>query len=227
MIQWRIVKKALRVDIERQIYYHIRHIYRQVRRVRTWQLLLIFILGVFVSMTFLRLNNIGMAQRRAAVLQADKDGRDGDLSSRMLELQHYVTGHMNASTGPFYLEELYNRDAQRAIEAATDDTNPSGNVNVKAREVCDPQFSNWSPAYVQCFIDELNKYPSAPNPDEEVVLPNAAAYRHSYASPLWSRDFAGFSVLVTAIMALIIVGRALHFGLLHVLLRLRRRGIGS
>lgn len=215
------------MDIERQIYYHIRHIYRQVRRVRTWQLLIILVLSGFVSMTFLRLNNIGMAQRRESVLQADKDGRDGDLTSRMLELQHYVAGHMNASTGPFYLEELYNREKQRAIEAAVDDSNPNGNINALARAVCDPQFTVYSPAYLQCFIDELNKYPSAPNPDEDVNLPPPAAYRHSYASPLWSRDFAGFSVLITIVIALIVIGRLLHFGLLHLLLWLRRRGIGS
>lgn len=198
-----------------------------MQRVKTWQLLIILVLVGFVAATFLRLNNVGMDQRRASVLLADKEGRDGDVFNRMYDLQRYTASHMNTNTGQFDLTEQYKRDVQRALEAAADDTNPNGNVSAKAAEVCDPQFAVWSPAYVQCFIDELNKYPSAPNIEDTATLPDPALYRHSFISPLWSPDFAGFSLLIFIFIALIIIGRLVHFGFLSLLLKLRRRGIGS
>lgn len=215
------------MDIKRQIYYHVRHIYRQVQRVKTWQLLLVLMLSGFVAASFLRLNNVGMAERRKAVLAADSEGLGGDVSDRMLDLQHYVASHMNTSTGQFYLEDLYNRDRQDAIEEAVNDSNPNGNINALAEAVCAPKFSVYTQAYLQCFIDELNKYPAAPDVDTEVDLPNPALYRHSFAAPLWSPDFAGFSVLFFAVTALVIIGRWFHFGFFTLLLKLRRKGIGS
>lgn len=215
------------MDIKRQIYYHVRHIYRQIQRVKTWQLLIVLVLIGFVAATFLRLNNVGMDQRRQSVLHADKDARDEDMGNRMYDLQRYTATHMNASTGQFDLTEQYKRDVQKAIDAATDDANPNGNINAQAEAICRPQFSWYSTAYLQCFLDEISKFPSAPELTNDVELPNPALYRHSFASPLWSPDFAGFSSLLFVFTGLIIIGRWLHFGFLHLLLRLRRRGIGS
>ncbi len=215
------------MDIQRQIYYHIRHVYRQIRRVKTWQLLLILILSGFVVATFLRLNNVGMAQRREAVLKADKDSRDEDMTNRMYDLQRYTASHMNADTGQFDLTEQYKRDAQKAIEAATNDSNPNGNINAQAEAVCRPRYSSYSAAYLQCFLDEISKYPAAPELPNTVNLPNPALYRHSFVSPRWSPDFAGFSTLFFLLTALIILGRVLRLGLLYLLLKLRRKGIGS
>ena len=215
------------METRRQIQYQARYRIRQLKHVKTWQLLIILGLSVFVAMTFLRLNSSGMIERRKAVLQADQEARDADVVNRMLDLQHYVSTHMNTSTDQFYLQGQYERDKQRAIEAAVDDRNPNGNVNAKADAVCAPQFALYSPGYLQCFLDELNKYPSAPDIDTEVDLPNPAMYRHSFAAPSWSPDFAGFSVLFSIGIALIVLGRWLQYGLLALLLRLRHRGIGS
>ena len=227
MLQWTVVNKVFRVDIRRQIYYHVRHIYRQIQRIKTWQLLLILLLSGFVAASFLRLNNVGMAQRRESVLKADKEGRDEDMTNRMYDLQRYVAAHMNTDTGQFDLVEQYNRDLDKAISAATDDSNPNGNINALAEAVCRPRYSSYSAAYLQCFLDEISKYPSAPEIDNTPDLPNPALYRHSFASPLWSPDFAGFSALFFLVIACIIVGRWIHFGFLYLLLKLRQRGIGG
>ncbi len=215
------------MDKARHIYYFLRHVYREIQRIKTWQLLIILVLVGFVAATFLRLNNVEMDQRRASLLLADEEGRDEDMYDRMYDLQHYVAKHMNTSTGQFDLTEQYKRDVQKAIDASANDENPHGIVTARVREVCDPQFAAWSQAYVQCFIDELNKFPSAPSVEEMVRLPPPALYRHSFAAPLWSPDFAGFSVLVFLFIVLIIIGRWLHFAFLTLLLKLRRRGIGS
>lgn len=231
MLQWTVVSRAPRVDISRQVYYNIRHVYRQIQRIKTWQLLIILVLSGFVAATFLRLNNVGMDQRRAAVLLADKEGRDDDVFNRMYDLQRYVSAHMNTSTGQFDLTEQYKRDAQEAISAVSNDSNPNGNIFAKAQEVCRQRYPTYQAgsylAYQQCTLDEIDKYPSAPELKNTLDLPNPALYRHSFAAPVWSPDFAGFSTLFFALIALVIIGRWLHFGLLHLLLKLRHKGISS
>ncbi len=198
---------------------------RQLRRVKTWQLLVLLLLVGFVAATFLRLNNIGMIQRRDAVLAADKSGDTAAIESRLYDLQRYVSAHMNTETGPFYLEQQYRRDSQKAVDAASNDDNPNGNINVKAEAVCKPQYTVWSPAYVQCFTDELAKFPPSPDPAQNVSLPSTTLYRHEFTDPLWSPDFAGWSVVVGVVILLMIVTRLISLGILRLLLKQHYRGI--
>jgi hypothetical protein len=74
---------------------------RQLQRIKTWQLLVLLILVLFITATFLRLNNIGMIQRRDAVLAADKVGDLSAIQSRLYDLQRYSATHMNGASGPF------------------------------------------------------------------------------------------------------------------------------
>lgn len=203
----------------------VRRSIKQLQRVKTWQLLILLVLAAFVSATFLRLNNIGMTQRRDAVLAADKDGDEEAIHSRLYDLQRYAVTHMNANTGIFYLPGEYNREVQRRIEAAKSYSNPNGNINVKAENVCKPQFTVWSEAYVQCFADQLAKYPPSPNPAENVQIPDKALYQHDFTSPLWSAGFAGWSVVLCIVLALMILVRLASLGVLRLLLKRHYRGI--
>lgn len=196
---------------------------KTLRQVSTWQLVVLLILLCFVSATFLRLNNIGMIQRREAVLSADRSGDREALQSRLYDLQRYSAAHMNAGSGAFYLEESYHNDVEAYYAQASADDNPNGNIFVRAQEVCAPRFSGWSMAYVQCVTQELEKYPSAENLEQTGSMPRSETYRHSFASPIWSPDFAGFSVLVTLLIALIIVARMVALGVLYGLLKWRSR----
>lgn len=198
---------------------------RRLQRVKTWQLLIVLILMSFIAATFLRLNNIGMADRREAVLAADKTGDLEVIQSRLFDLQRYTAEHMNAGTGPFYLEQQYRRDAQKAVDVASTIDNPNGNINAKAEAVCRPQFTVWSSAYVQCFTDELTKYPPSPDPAQNVHLPSTDLYRHNFFSPLWSPDFAGWSVLVCIVIIIMIAARVISLGVLRWLLKRHYRGI--
>jgi hypothetical protein len=181
---------------------------------------------VFVAATFLRLNNIEMLQRREAVLAADKTGDMQVIQGRLYDLQRYVAAHMNSDTGPFYLEQQYRRDAQKVVDdAKAHNTNPNGNVHAKAEAVCRPQFTVWSLAYVQCFASELAKYPPSPNPTDNVALPSTALYRHNFASPLWSPDFAGWSIIACILILLMIIARLVSLGILRLLLKKHYRGI--
>lgn len=201
----------------------VHHSIRQLQRVKTWQLVILLILAGFIAATFLRLNNIGMVQRRDAVLSADKTGDSEAIQSRLYDLQRYVSSHMNADMGSIYLEYQYKRDSEKAIAAASDTSNPNGNIYKKAQEVCAPRFSNYSQAYLQCTVDYLSQFAPASSPASTVALPRADAYRHSYASPLWTPDFAGFSVLICVLIVLVIIGRLLGLVFLRLLLRASNR----
>ena len=198
---------------------------KRLQRVRTWQLLVVLILLGFVAATFLRLNNIGMIQRRDAVLSADKAGDSSVMTQRLYDLQRYSAAHMNASTDTFFLEYQYKRDAQAAVDKAKNYDNPNGNINAKAEAICKPQFSAWSPQYVQCFANELAKFPASPNPDENVKLPNTDLYRQSFSSPLWSADFAGWCVAACGVILLMIIVRLISLGILRLMLKRQYRGI--
>ena len=184
---------------------------------RTWQLILLLLLVALIAATFLRLNNIGMIERRTAVLNADKQGDQEITRARLFDLQRYSAAHMNAASGTIYLEEQYRRDTQTAIEAASA-RESENNINVLADQACRSQFGGYSQAYVQCFAAELAKYPSGVNAPDKANLPSPSLYRHDFTSPLWSPDFAGFSVVLGAVIALLIVVRLLGLVMLRAIL---------
>jgi hypothetical protein len=197
---------------------------KRLQRVKTWQLVLLLILAGLLTATFLRLNNIGMVERRTSVLAADKQGDSDITRARLLDLQRYSAAHMNADSGTIYLEEQYARDTKRAIAAASQ-AGSHNNINVKADKTCKARFGGYSQAYVQCFASELAKHPAATNTPAKAVLPNVALYRQSFSSPLWSPDFAGLGVLVCGVFTLLIVVRLLGLVLLRILLRQHYRSL--
>lgn len=198
---------------------------RQLQRVKTWQLVILLILFGFIAATFLRLNNIGMVQRRTAVLSADKSGDQASIANRLYDLQRHASSHINAGTGPFYLENQYKRDTRKLIEKAKNAGGPNGNINVKADAVCKPRYNTYSQAYAQCFSDELAKYPPAPDPAQNVKLPSTELYRYDFASPKWSPDFAGGALAVCAIIVVLILARLISLGILSLMLRHHYRGV--
>ena len=199
---------------------------RRLQKIKTWQLVVLLILMGFVSATFLRLNNIGMIQRRDAVLAADSAGDDAITQNRLYDLQRFVNDHMNTDLGKgIYLETAYKRDVQKAYDEASKETNPNGNIYKKAQEVCAPQFTHWSVAFVQCSVNELAKYPAADNLVGLANLPKADTYLHSFVSPVWSPDFAGWSVLICVVILLMIFIRIVSVGLLKLLLRRHYKSI--
>lgn len=193
---------------------------KDLQRVKTWQLIILLIIVGFVAATFLRLNNIGMAQRREAVISADQQGNEEDIIHRLYDLQRHVTTHMNTDLGRgVYLEKSYNRDIQNWQQTQYGASNPNGNIYQKAQEVCAPQFNSYSYAYLQCTTNELAKYPAAADPASETSKPRQEAYIHSFSSPLWSPDFAGWSVLAFGVIVLLILIRIVSLGVLQLMLR--------
>lgn len=198
----------------------IRHSIKYVGAIKTWQLLTLLILSLFISATFLRLNNTGMLARRNAVESADKAGDAQEIQSRIYDLQRFAAAHMNADTGVFYLQEQYNRDVRAAIAAASGgDYDGYDSPQARADAICNPnlQIHGYSKAYQDCMLRELSKEGQVVDP-ASIVLPNSALYRYSFISPLWSPDFAGWSVLVSIVLALAILVRLAVIAGLHLML---------
>lgn len=173
---------------------------------------------LLLAATFLRLNNIGMIERRTAVINADKAGNVEITKARLYDLQRYSSAHMNADSGVVYLPEQYQRDTQAVIAAASVNSD-ANNINAKADAICKAQHAGYSQAYVQCFAAELAKIPSGSNAPNKAVLPSPGLYRHSFFSPIWSPDFAGFAVLICVVITVVIVARLVSLLLLQALLR--------
>ena len=196
---------------------------RRLNHVKTWQLLILLILFGFLAATFLRLNNIGMVQRREAVISADAHGDEDQIKSRLFDLQRFVTSHMNTNMGTIYLENQYNRDSRQIINDAGSGDNQNGNIYKKAQDVCEPRYTGYSQAYLQCTIDYLEQYGPSGELKSTVKLPRADTYSHSFASPLWSADFAGWSVLVGVLIIVFIFARLIGLLVLKLVLKLGNR----
>lgn len=199
---------------------------KKLQSLRTWQLVVLLILISFVTATFLRLNNIGMIERRAAVLTADSGGDNTITQNRLYDLQRYVSAHMNTDMGKgVYLEATYKRDVEAAYAVASSDTNPNGNIYKIVQQICMPRFSYWSLAYLQCTTDELAKYPASSDLINDVKLPRADSYLHVYSSPLWSSDFAGWSMVICVVILIIIIVRLTSVGILKLVLSRKYKSI--
>lgn len=190
-----------------------------IERVKTWQLVVLLVLSLFVSATFLRLNSVGMIERREAVFAADKAADDEEIQRRLYDLQRYSAVHMNADSGDVYLDKKYNRDVERIVQDAQADQSSRSDILKKADAACKPYFSGYTQAYVQCVLTEQEKYPSSTNPVDELAMPSPVLYKHSYVSPLWSADFAGWSVVVSVGLAILIISRLIVKAILLAMLR--------
>jgi hypothetical protein len=185
---------------------------------------LVLLLMLFDAATLLRLNNIGMAERREAVLDADKAGNPEKLSRAVSDLKNYVFSHMNASTGTFYLENQYQRDARAVLDKAkkASESGSDRHVYRKVANHCDAQAKRfgwgYSQPYFDCIARELKKYGAAKEIQDQVTLPNVELYALDYASPLWSPSLAGLTVLVCLVLAGILLAKFVVFITLNLIL---------
>lgn len=212
----------------------IRFRIKQLRQIKTWQLVVLLVMAAFLSATLLRLNNIGMTERREAVINADKAGDVLALSQRLYDLQRYVSSHMNTDPGRIALDHTYKRvyDAKLKEYEESIKNSSSNDVVAKVRAVCDAKArqggygrftTQADPRYVNCISEEWDKYPSAKTSSIKFVAPSTEPYYHTFVSPLWSADFVGWSVLLVMFLAFVILLRVAAMIILRLMLRHRSR----
>lgn len=198
---------------------------KQLEYVKTWQLVLLLILSLFVSATFLRLNNVGMIERRHAVESADKVGDIDSISDALFDLQRYSAAHINADSGDVYLVETFNRDVEKAMKDALSRNKTKNNVLQLADAACRPRFYTYSQAYTLCVRDEQAKYPQATDPSDDVKFPDPSQYKHAFVSSLWSPDFAGWSIVVSLVLLIMLIVRVVYAVILRLLLKRQYRAV--
>lgn len=202
-------------------------------KVKTWILLLILVPLLFIDATLLRNDHIKMTELRDAVMAADEANDDAAIAENLVKLKEFVFSNIVVNvvdengeqkvmfgTGPFYLEHQYLRSAQAALAAAeaelSSDANPNGNIYGMAGETCRALAlaNGWTwdnVNFINCMMTEINKYPSAAEIQDTIVaaLPSTELFRHNYASPVWAPSLAGFMILITLIICVIIIIRFL------------------
>ncbi len=141
-----------------------------------------------------------MVKLREEVYQTDKNG--ADINKALNNLRIYVYAHMNTdlSSGgngikpPIQLKYTYER-LQATEQARVDSVNSK--IYTDAENYCQAQIpANLSfsgRARVPCVQDYVSTHGEKPN-----SVP-AGLYEFDFASPAWSPDLAGWSLLVTAL----------------------------
>ena len=207
---------------------------KRLSQIKTWQLVVLLIMSGFISATFLRLNNVGMVERRESVENADKAGDIVNLQQRLYDLQRYVSTHMNADPGRIALDHTYKQMYDRKLKEFEEEIkNRSNNDTVsKVRAVCDARAQQGGygrfttqadPRYINCINEEWEKYPAAKVANLQFEAPSTEPYYHTFVSPIWSADYAGWSLLVTIFIAMIIVMRLVILGMLKLMIRRRNK----
>lgn len=197
---------------------------KRIERFATWKLVVLLILSLFVAATFLRLNNVGMVERRQAVYDADKQGDVTVIEERLYDLQKYASAHMNADTGDVYLDKKYSRDIKDIIKKAEAEEGKKSEISSQFRtkilNICNGRFSNNYPAFAVCLREEQTKVGNQPDLDiKPIKFPSPDVYKFSFVSPAWSSDFAGWSVFVSILLVLSVILRIIVGFILRAMLR--------
>jgi len=198
-----------------------------LKRVKTWQLIILLVIFAAIGAFLLRQNNLRMVELRNLVMKADEDPA-GDTKKALLDLQAYVSQHMNTSLGNgIYLQDTYQRAYTASVQKAVSATNPQAKVYEQVELECRPVYQRTKsfPAYTLCAKEKLAQL--SPNQDALASLqaPPADLFHYNFASPLISFDPAGFFVILTGVVGLLLVIRLIAYIMLKVLLRTRRSRI--
>lgn len=162
------------------------------------------IISAVICVYSLRANNEHMVKLRDAVYAADKD--NGDVSGALKALQAYVTTHMNTSLAgpdnvypPIQLKYTYDRLVQ-AQSQQTQEANTQ--IYSDAQNYCQALIPNgFSGRYrVPC----IEQYVQTHSPASTPAIPDAL-YKFDFASPNWSPDRAGWSMVVAGLSAILFV----------------------
>ncbi|MBQ3325660.1 hypothetical protein IJG79_00705 [Candidatus Saccharibacteria bacterium] len=221
---------------------NIKRTLRKLKRVKTWQLILILIPLLFIEATIMRFDHIQMTELKKDVIVADEEGDDEKIYNSLQKLKQYVFSHtvinvvekngvqnISFGSGPIYLEHQYQRKASEALAAAEaqagTDENPNGNVFAAAMGVCKPLAiqNGWawnSQGYLDCMTGEIAKYPTTETLQDTYVanLPSTALFRYDFSSPIWTPTLSGFVMILCAIVIIAIIFRALLWCVLRLAL---------
>lgn len=185
----------------------LHHIWTLVRPVSYWYFFTLFLITGAIALFALRENNVRALELRDKVLQVDE--ANGDVEAALRELRAHIYGHMNASLAggegsirpPIQLKYRYERlvrNEKQRVSAINE------KVYTDAQTHCERQIPTGTIASrVPCVQDYVSKNTVAEQP-----IPDSL-YKFDFASPLWSPDLAGWSLVLSGICGLLTIFRFL------------------
>ncbi len=193
--------------MEKHKLYGLWHKYRTIS-------LLIIISGLIIfgliSIFALRQNNIRMLQLKETVIRVDESG--GDVEKALTDLRTHVFSHMNTNmrTGdsselPIQLASRYNKYITEQQARLTASGQPD--IYTKAQANCE-QTSPTLTERVNCIQIYVAEHGGQLS---EINFPPKDLYTFDFASPKWSPDIAGISLVLTVLFTVLLVVR-LIFG---------------
>ena len=169
-------------------------------KLKMWHFLVLFITSVPLTATLLRQNNLNAVQLRDDVLQVDEETGDiAKVAPVLEEYRRYVFNHMNTDLGTIELPGTFNTAVEKLRLRAQQSGSANGEIYAEAQRECeDPNIL--LTARAQCVQDYVIAN-SAPGSDaiSEIDFPDKSLFSYSFASPRWSPDLAGFSLLFSAL----------------------------
>jgi hypothetical protein len=186
----------------------LHHLWVRIRPVSYWYFLAAFLVSGIVALVALRQNNLTALRLRDEVLQVDQ--QNGDVEAALRKLRTYVYGHMNANLAspngvypPIQLKYRYER-----LLAAEKDQVSAANTQIynDAQKYCEqavPQGLSGR-GRVPCIQEYVDSHGLKEQP-----IPDAL-YKFDFASPVWSPDLAGWSLVLTIVFGLLFL---IRFGL--------------
>lgn len=179
---------------------HLHHILVQLRKVRVLYFVIPILISGFIAVSALRQNNTTALNLRDQVLQVDE--MNGDVESALKTLREHVYSHMNSSLAveggaypPVQLKYRYDRlvgQEKERVSAA------NAKLYTEAQQYCEAQIpAGRSLGRIECIQNYITTKGAA---TEQAV--NDSLYKFDFASPIWSPDLAGWSLLLTAVLTL-------------------------
>lgn len=183
------------------------HHYKKIlHHYRPLYFVIAFIISLTVSAFALRQNNLHMLVLKNDVTQADKSNGNVELALR--NLREYVYAHMNtdlaSGPNPIYPPIQLKYTYDRLVQAEEKQVNAiNAKVYTEAQQYCQKLIPNgFSGRYrVSCIQQYVTTHGAKPTP-----IPSAL-YKFDFSSPAWSPDFAGWSLIVSALLFIVLILR--------------------
>lgn len=185
-----------------------------LRRFSHWYFLAGFLLWSGIAVVALRDNNLTALRLRDHVIQVDEE--NGDVEEALRELREYMHSHMNtnlATPGSVYPPIQLKHRYERLVEAeiAKTSNNSNSTLYVDAQRYCEANEpeSFYGAGRLTCIQNYIDRQGSQDSGTEPPAIPDSL-YKFDFASPRWSPDMAGWSIVLAIVFGLLFVVR---FGL--------------
>ncbi len=195
----------------------LHHFWTHIRPIRTWYFLAAFAVSAVICVVALRSNYVTMTQLRDKVMAADKN--NSGVVAALNNLRSYVNNHMNTNLEtdngvypPIQLSYTYERLQKAEQERANSATSQ---VYTDAQHYCEqlyPGSFSGGPR-VPCIEQYVKEHATTVQ-----TIPDGL-YKFSFATPRWSPDLAGWSLVAAVLFLVLAVVRFLGGRLLESLVR--------